>query len=275
MTPTVLGQIGTREPALTLQVRDDLVYVATGRGGIEVFDVSTPQTPTLHTQIPVMGGSAIGLHIEGSSAWVALGNSGFQQLDISAAQVVSPTQAITPTLITSSDTPGSALGLTVISDTVYIADRGGIFAFRPPESSGTYTVGMSAYVRDIQVVGNLAVAADSGFPSGLYLLDVSSPITPTLHDFAPVAAPGSALAVQPAEAGGVAYVAAGSSGVHLFDTSVPTRTVQRSSYDTPGLARELYAADDLIYVADADGGLLILRTSDVPARRLFLPIVQR
>jgi hypothetical protein len=81
--------------------------------------------------------------------------------------------------------------------------------------------------------------------------------------------------VQPADAGDLAYVAAGSGGVLLFDTSDPTRPTRNSGYNTPGLARELAVADDLVYVADGDGGLLILRTSDVPARSLYLPLVQR
>jgi hypothetical protein len=256
-------------------VRDNLAYVATGRGGIAVFDVSTVQTPTLHTTIPIERGSVVGLHIEGSSAWVALGNDGFQQLEISAAQVVSPTQTITPTLITSLDTVGSALGLTVADETTYVADRRGIFAFHPTSGSDDYTIGDSAYVRDIQAAGGRVFAADSGFPSGVHLLDVSDPLSLTLRGFAPIEAPGSALAVQPADAGDLAYVAAGSGGVLLFDTSDPSRPTRNSGYDTPGLARELAVTEDLVYVADGDGGLLILRTSDVTARYLYLPLVQR
>jgi hypothetical protein len=273
--PATLGQIDTREPALALQVRDNLAYVATGRGGIEVFDVSTVQTPTLHTTIPIERGSVVGLHIEGSSAWVALGNDGFQQLEISAAQVVSPTQTITPTLITSLDTVGSALGLTIADETTYVADRRGVFTFNPTSGSDDYAIGESAYVRDIQAAGGRVFAADSGFPSGVHLYNISSPIALTPRGFAPVEAPGSALAVQPADAGDLAYVAAGSGGVLLFDTSDPVRPTRNSGYNTPGLARELAVADDLVYVADGDGGLLILRTSDVPARYLYLPLVQR
>jgi hypothetical protein len=274
--PSGRGQIDTIEPALALQVRDNLAYVATGRGDIEVFDISTPQTPTLHTTIPVAAGSVVGLHIAGSSAWVALGNSGIQQLEISAAQVVSPTASITPTLITSRDTLGSALGLTVADDTVYVANRSGVFSSSPAQPWAEYAIGEDAYVRDIAIAGSRAYAADSGFPSGLHLFDVTSTAAPFAPlGFAPVAAPGSALAVQPADAGDLAYVAAGSGGVLLFDTSDPARPTRRSGYDTPGLARELQVAGDRVYVADGDGGLLILQISDIPARFVFLPLVER
>ena len=55
------------------------------------------------------------------------------------------------------------------------------------------------------------------------------------------------------------YVAAGHRGVLVLDISVPMQPTEVGFYDTPGDAYNLAVNGSHIYVADADGGLLILQ----------------
>lgn len=55
------------------------------------------------------------------------------------------------------------------------------------------------------------------------------------------------------------YVAHGWAGLRLVDISTPTAPVELPSYNSGGYARRVTIANDLILVADREGGLLILR----------------
>ena len=66
-------------------------------------------------------------------------------------------------------------------------------------------------------------------------------------------------------AGGLAYIADGSSGLQILDVSVPAAPTSLGSFDTPGEAWDVEVAAGLAYVADFDGGLQILDVSDPAA----------
>ncbi len=58
--------------------------------------------------------------------------------------------------------------------------------------------------------------------------------------------------------GSLAYVADGSS-LQIIDVRNPANPTWRGAYDTPGFAYGVTVVGRLIYVADGEGGLLILR----------------
>ena len=65
-----------------------------------------------------------------------------------------------------------------------------------------------------------------------------------------------------AVAGNYAYVAHEYySGLRIIDVSNPAAPTEAGFYDTPGLAWSVAVAGDYAYVADGDGGLIILRPS--------------
>lgn len=55
------------------------------------------------------------------------------------------------------------------------------------------------------------------------------------------------------------YVAAGESGLWVFDVREPSAPHVVGRYDTPGRATGLAVRDDLVYVGDGSGGLMVLR----------------
>ena len=96
---------------------------------------------------------------------------------------------------------------------------------------------------------------------------------------APRRVPGSSMTddeVDVQVAAGHAWLAQGQAGVIVVDARLPDHLDFVAQTDTPGDARRLLVVGDRLFVADGEGGLLVLRARDVlPARSLWLPWVGR
>ncbi len=276
--PALRSRVATPGAARLVQVVDGLAYVATGTAGVQVWDISDPFSLTLRSTLPATGGAALSVAVAGTQAYVAAGSGGVQVWDISdviQAEPLTDTALMTPTLLASYNTPGSALSVQVISDTLYVADDSSLQILdvsQPltPTLRGSYAPD-DADIRAVQVISDTAYLVDAGLTSnGLHLLDVSDPLSPTLLSSLPIAGLRSVSVVD-----GVAYIAVANRGMQIVDVSDPTRPKPGTRYDTPGSSYALEVAGELVYVADYDGGLQILRLRDLPARSLFLPVVKR
>jgi hypothetical protein len=73
--------------------------------------------------------------------------------------------------------------------------------------------------------------------------------------------------------GSLAYVADSLSGVQIVNVSNPADPRLHARYNTPGSARSIEFAGNLLYVGDDNGGLQILRTS--VARQWYMPLTAR
>jgi hypothetical protein len=51
----------------------------------------------------------------------------------------------------------------------------------------------------------------------------------------------------------------------MVDLSDPAQPTEVGHYETPGTAKGIHVSDDLVFVADGEGGLAILRHSGVAA----------
>ena len=114
--------------------------------------------------------------------------------------------------------------------------------------------GLNAYGVDVadQV---LFVADVSG---KLLLFDLSEPSKPNL--LSSLALPGGAMQVS--VRAGIAYVAAGFTGVRMIDVSDPTQPTLLGTYNSPGQANDLQIEDSLLYLADGPSGLQIVDVSN-------------
>ncbi|MBD2270993.1 cadherin domain-containing protein, partial [Anabaena sp. FACHB-1391] len=108
----------------------------------------------------------------------------------------------------------------------------------------------------VQVVGNYAYVADRD--SGLQIIDISNPTTPTLKGNYDT--PGYAYGVQ--VVGNYAYVADGESGLQIIDISNPSTPTLKGNYDTPGSAWGVQVVGNYAYVADDYKGLQIIDISN-------------
>ncbi len=173
-----------------------------------------------------------------------------------------------PTFVGSYNTPGEAVGITVVGSLAYVADRApGLLQIldvstpSAPTLLGSYNT--PDYAVDVTVVGSLAYVAARG--SGLQMLDVSAPSAPTF--VGSYNTPGEARGVT--VVGTLAYVADDTSGLKIIDVSIPSAPTLLGSYNTPGLAFGVTVVGSLAYVADdAVGGLQIIDVSTPSAPTL-------
>ncbi len=97
--------------------------------------------------------------------------------------------------------------------------------------------------------------------SGLQVIDISDPTTPTLAGSYDTPAYARCVAIS----GEYAYVADDWSGMHVINISHPTTPTLSGSYDTPGNARCVAISGDYAYVADWGSGLQVIDISDSTA----------
>ena len=109
--------------------------------------------------------------------------------------------------------------------------------------------------RDVQFVGTYAYVADG--TSGLEIIDISNPATPTL--VGSVDTPGEAVAVT--VSGIYAYLASTFAGLQIIDITDPAAPALVGSQDTPGSAQDVSVSGNFAYVADYSGSLQIIDIS--------------
>ncbi len=257
------------------------------------WETSIDPVPTLLGSIDTHG-AARDIAIDGTTAYVADGDSGLKMIDIS--------NPAAPVLLGSIDTPGTAEGIVVSGTTAFVADGASgiqvIDVSNPSSPSLLGSLGMSGHAFDVAVsLGVLYVAAGD---SGLLVADVSDPRAPIL--FGAYDTPGKALGItisgmtafvadgdcglrvidisnpsalnllQIYDTSGVAYsvsvlgrnayVADGDSGIQVIDVWYPQRIVLLSTYDTPGSARGVAVSGTTVYVADHGSGIQVIDVSD-------------
>jgi hypothetical protein len=108
----------------------------------------------------------------------------------------------------------------------------------------------------VQVIGNYAYVAD--YDSGLQIIDISNPLTPTIKGNYNTS--GFATGVQ--VLGNYAYIADVNSGLQIIDISNPLTPTLKGNYDTSGFATGVQVVGNYAYVADLQGGLKIIDVSE-------------
>ncbi|NCT46097.1 MAG: endo-1,3-1,4-beta-glycanase ExsH, partial [Microcystis aeruginosa G11-09] len=114
----------------------------------------------------------------------------------------------------------------------------------------------------MQIVGNYAYVADGW--SGLQIIDISNPATPTLKGNYDI----SSYAQDVQIVGNYAYVADGNSGLQIIDISNPAAPTLKGNYNTSGYARDVQIVGNYAYVADGYSGLQIIDISNPAAPTL-------
>jgi|GEM_PF-991867 len=287
------------EPVKDLAVVGNTAYLALGRAGLALVDVSDPQFPRELAVFDSLG-DASAVAVAGPFAYLADGREGVRVLDVS--------NPLAPTEAGVFDTPGFAADVAAAGNFAYVADDpNGLLIFslvdesiqgrqvaieRLPMEGGARRVtvqGEYAYVADgarrlrvvrisnprqpeeiltldIQsVVEEMAFAGDRLYLAtgerGLVILDVSNPSQPA--ELAMVPQPGPVLDV--ALVGNLfAYLAEGEAGLRVLNVSQPEAPREVGAYGRPLAASQVVVSDGLVYLADRDVGLYLL-TAEVSA----------
>ena len=110
----------------------------------------------------------------------------------------------------------------------------------------------SGFARDVVVNGDYAYLAVEA--QGLQLINVLDPAQPVQAGFVPVQDKATALDRQEH----ILYLADGSAGIKIYDTTIPAELGLIAAYNTPGKAQDIKAVGAKIYVADGNQGLQVL-----------------
>jgi len=283
--------------AWDVNVANNYAYVANEAAGLQIIDVSVPETPTFAGSFNTSG-SAYGVDVNEIEPFVYIADS------TAGLRIIYANNPASPTLSGTYNTPGAAYDVFWTYNYVFVADFSSglqivnISNYSNPSLAGSYdTPGLAydvfvsgdyAYVADydhglqiidvsvlsastlagsydtpgwaygVHVSGNYAYVADYNY--GLQIIDVSNPADPT---------PAGSLQTPAGEAykvfvsGDYAYVTEHYAGVHIIDVSDPADPRLVATYDNPGYARGVFANGNYVYVADYET-LEIIRAMSPP-----------
>ncbi len=328
-------QVGS---ARDIEVQNGYAYVI-GQTGLEVLDVSASASPASSGLYSTLADPA-DIVVDGTVAYVADGSAGLEILDVSNPAAVSSLGSyslISAAGGVASDSLGevyvvgnqqnladynlSAPAAPAVNDTFeslfhaedieiegqyafVAAGLSGLNVFDLSNSAGSPAAfATSRFATAVSVNGSTAMVCDS---NDVYVLDVSSPMSPSLIGSLGVGADGWAsdvavgsthgyvaeggmgisildlstaqyvgsypvagLAYGVAIDGEVLYVACGTAGLTILDVSNPASPSLIEEYDMPGMIVDVAIVGDRLCVADATYGVSVLDVSTPAARVLY------
>jgi len=251
--PSVATALGAFNlPFGPMAVMGDYAYVATD-DRLRVWNVSNPITPT---EVAALNTWADDVVAAGNYAYVAWAG-GMNVLDIS--NPISPTQVGYLEL-----PPYTSRHIAINGHYAYLAERAFYPELRIVDISNPISPTEISLLRldyrqplsslDVQIVvtGNYVFLGDS-FLMTMHMVDVSNPISPTTVVSRTYGGMGIAVAEN------YVYMADGGSGVRVIDITDPVTPTEVFVYNTPGYAQSVRVLGNPIYIADQEGGLVILR----------------
>jgi hypothetical protein len=287
--PDLLGAYDTMGYAIDVQAVGDTVYVSDIERGFWVVDVRDPARPLLRGVFGLPD-PARDMQIIGKIAYLLVGSS---------LLIVDISDLNDPQLIGVYDDLRDAQKIEIVGERVYIAGGGAglliVDISHPDEPTllGGYATAGPAF--SLAVVGGLAYVADGA--AGLQIVDVGDPASPSLiSSYAPAngggardvvvnnparptrrgSTPTKGINVELTLAGGLAYVTEFTQ-IEVIDVGNVSQPRVRAEYQRAlpgGSAGNVAVRDEIVFVADAQAGLKILRARLLPYG-FFLPLLPR
>ncbi len=255
--PYIVGEIANEWFASGITVDGNYAYVADGyyqaqdQGGMLIYDISDPTTPTQTGKLSTPQGGPNEIVVIDEYAYIANGQDGLLIADVS--------NPAAPYRVGSYGT-SYACDLAIRDNYAYIADRtGGLViidhSFKQfPAQVGTYDTDGEAW--GIELIGDLAYIADH--ENGLVIIDVSNPNFPV--EVGHLDTDDEAMKVT--VAGDRAFIADNTNGLVVADVSVAANPQQTGHFETAGMVMDVELADGYVYVGNGDQ-IFILEASDV------------
>jgi|GEM_PF-155861 len=306
-TPNIIGSliISSYSHCHEIAIQDNHAYVGCG-DGLKVVDISIPSNPQIVGSVSTVG-SAFGVVVSGSHAYIAASWSGLQVVDISipsnpqiigsvdtpddanrvivfgdiayvvdrfsGIQIIDISTPSDPRIIGGIDTPEYALSAALSGNYIYMADIfnglqiADISIISPPQIAGS--VGDFGWANDLVVSGSYAYVAG---PNELRVIDIGTASSPQIVGTESVA-PNVAFSVD--VSGNYAYVANDSDGLKVIDISTPSAPETVGAFDFDGRAFDIDVSGGYAYIADLDDTLQVINisspTNPTAAGSLSLP----
>jgi RNA polymerase sigma factor (sigma-70 family) len=291
-----------RDWTAELAVAGNYAYLADGRAGLQVIDVSDPASPVRVGGIDT-GSSAKDVVVSGNHAYMADFRAGLQIIDI--------TDPAHPIRVggskTNTSSPDGARGVAVSGNYAYLADGAkGMQVIdisdpvNPVPVGGIATIGSGSRARAVEVAGNYAYVT-SLTSRGTTMVDISDPANPVRVGSFDIGGDGIAVVgdrvytsnangslqvldisdpLNPAQVGEVeddgnrhsfrgvaiagthAYVAGGPNTFLVIDVSDPANPVEVGFHESRHQATGVAVVGTLAYVADGIAGMQIIDVSD-------------
>ena len=238
----------------SIAVEDNLAFLASGKQGLQIVDISDPKIP-LHKGSGKTLGESKDVVISEGLAYIADGPEGLQIFDAN--------NPLSPNLIGSLDTEGFAGGVAIKDQVVCIADgESGLQIIdvsdpaAPKLVSSLDTPGNS---EKVVISGNYAIVAD-GYP-GLQIIDISDPSIPRLANTFLTSSYANSVCVYENIAGVGNLYDGGSQLVDISDPEDPVllSTTKHTAYNE---ACSVALDQDFVYVVDFFSGVHILSRAD-------------
>lgn len=299
--PVEVGFCATPGVAYEVDLYGNYAYVADGTynsEGVKVIDVSVPSAPV---QVKKLSGSALGLHISGSTLYVTSQYSGLNAYDLSTtpgapvslASKSDPDYAdkvfadgnwlytidnltdlqiveFSGTTFTERaclSTPGRVVSACVSGIYAYLAYSSGLRVVNVANPANPVVVGTLAgnwNAKDILVSGSYVYVAELGH---IRIIDVSNPASPVQATYFDAITSIEEMSMQ----GNYIYLANLNAGFKIVDISNPLSPQLVSTLATPAYAWDVHAFGDYAYIGMGPSGIYMVDISN-PQLLLMLPL---
>jgi len=208
-----------------------------------IVNLIVPSTPTITGRVTLGSGMGTDVKVVGSLAYVSVGSSGFQIVDIS--------NSTDPKIIGSVDTPGTAYAVEVANGYAYIADSTSVQIVNVINPINPFIV-----TSIVMPSTNVAVAGSQLYVIGgslLKIINISNPSVPQIlstsnsYDAQGIDANSSfVFLATPALAHSDPL-----GGVHILDVSDSYNVKNLKDIVVPGTTRTILSIDDYVYAGDS------------------------
>ncbi len=251
---TIIGECPLPGYTKELELVGNLAYVADGQGGLQIVDISRPESIFVVGQYVPYGWNANAVAVRDTFAYVAMSPLGGGLNVLSIANPAAP-------YLLGQDGSFSAYDVVApINDTAYVYVAGGYWFY-------VWDINYMSYARRLKTFGDIiglfmvdTLAYLACEQMGMWIFNTAS------SDTLPVGwidTPSNARNLF--VAGNYAFVADGRAGLIIIDVSNPENPTIVAAYDTPGYANGVFVLGTNAYVADGDGGLQVVNVSDPSA----------
>ena len=252
----LVGQVPGRS-VFDVLVNGTTAYLATGGGGLRLYDVNNPTAPATQGFLTVSGGSVLSVALNGTVAYLAAGNAGLRVVDVS-------NPAAPAALGNIAALGGFATRVVYQAGRVYVSvqDVGLVVVdvSNPavPVELGRYLVtGPSNFqIRSVAVAGNTAYI---GKDDGIVSVDVTNPASIAPLDSLIFGISGSSQYIL--LDGPTAFVGNRYSGVRVLDVANPAAMVETDLIENGGFSFKVNLIGGVAYVADLLGQLRLIDVS--------------
>ncbi|MHA2207899.1 MAG: LVIVD repeat-containing protein [Candidatus Thorarchaeota archaeon] len=237
-------------------MRENLMFIGDGSGGLKIIDLSSPSDPGVLTQYT--GDYAWDLGVIGDTAFIANGFMGSGD----RLTIVNITDTTAPELLASHSTVGDATDIEVVDNLAFVTTSfAGFTVFDVSNITNPVQLGQyegqstsNAELGDLEISGNLAYL--SYWQQSFKVLNISD--ISTIEVVAEFDESLSAFSVHIETDRSLAFLCDHELGLLVLDISTPTQLTEVGRYFDGGKPSRIQVVGDLVYMTDSDNGFVIL-----------------